>query len=266
MPDIKGYRLYVKLGAAQVRKRLKGIGYGVRKVETAGRGQAVIIHTATGDHRRKLCAMFEGLIMRSLVGLAFALLASMNGAVFSADSPSTPEVILRGMNDDELAPHGGGNVYAPCVLLDGGIFKMWFGAQGRDGHDRICYAESHDGHRWSRKGVVLRDDLANHVNDPSVVKVDGRYFMFFTHSARDVLDRIDVATSIDGLKWDQKGVALEPGEPGSWDSLSVGRPAVIIEHGLFKMWFDGRKDFPPNAPVKNVPKSDSSQRSVGYAT
>jgi hypothetical protein len=65
MPDIKGYRLYVSLGASQVRKRLKGVGYGVRKVETAGKGQALIIHTATGDHRRKLCALFEGLIERS---------------------------------------------------------------------------------------------------------------------------------------------------------------------------------------------------------
>jgi hypothetical protein len=65
MPDIKGYRLYVNLGASQVRKRVKGVGFGVRKIETAGRGQAVIIHTATGDHRRNLCALFEGLIERS---------------------------------------------------------------------------------------------------------------------------------------------------------------------------------------------------------
>ena len=65
MPDIKGYRLYVNFGASQVRKRLKGVGFGVRKIETAGRGQALIIHTATGDHRRKLCALFERLIERS---------------------------------------------------------------------------------------------------------------------------------------------------------------------------------------------------------
>jgi hypothetical protein len=62
MPDIKGYRLYVNLGASQTRKRLKGVGYGVRKVETAGKGQAVIIHTATGEHRRRLYAIFAGLI------------------------------------------------------------------------------------------------------------------------------------------------------------------------------------------------------------
>jgi DNA transformation protein and related proteins len=65
MAEIKGYRLYVNLGASQVRRRLKGMGFGVRKVETAGKGQAVIIHTATGEHRRELCALFEGLIATS---------------------------------------------------------------------------------------------------------------------------------------------------------------------------------------------------------
>jgi hypothetical protein len=62
MSEIKGYRLYVKLGASQARRRLKRIGCGVRKIETAGSGRAVIIHTATGDHRRRLYAIFEGLI------------------------------------------------------------------------------------------------------------------------------------------------------------------------------------------------------------
>ena len=58
MNDIKGYRLYVNLGASQVRRRLKGLGYGVRKVQSAGRGQAVIIHTATRQHLRDLAADF----------------------------------------------------------------------------------------------------------------------------------------------------------------------------------------------------------------
>lgn len=62
MSEVKGYRLYVKLGASQARRRVKGIGCGVRKVETAGTNKALIIHTATGEHRRRLYAVFEGLI------------------------------------------------------------------------------------------------------------------------------------------------------------------------------------------------------------
>ena len=59
---IKGYRLYVELGASQVRRRLKGHGFGVRKVESAGKNQAVIIHTATDQHLRQLESLFHDVI------------------------------------------------------------------------------------------------------------------------------------------------------------------------------------------------------------
>ncbi len=59
MKSVKGYRLYVELNASQVRRRLKGPGLGVRKVESAGSHRAVIIHTATGQHCRELEALFK---------------------------------------------------------------------------------------------------------------------------------------------------------------------------------------------------------------
>ena len=46
----------MSLGASQTRRRLKGFGHGVRKVETAGSNKAVIVHTATGQHLRQLQA------------------------------------------------------------------------------------------------------------------------------------------------------------------------------------------------------------------
>ena len=58
MPDVKGSHLFVNLGASQTRRRLKGFGHGVRKVQTAGRNKAVLIHTATGQHLRELEAKF----------------------------------------------------------------------------------------------------------------------------------------------------------------------------------------------------------------
>lgn len=63
MTDVKGYRLYVALGISQARRRVRGIGCGVRKVETAGKNRALIIHTATGEHRRRLYAAFDGTIL-----------------------------------------------------------------------------------------------------------------------------------------------------------------------------------------------------------
>ena len=54
MADPKGDKLFVNLAASQVRRRLKGFGHGVRKVQSAGRNRAVIIHTAAGKHLAEL--------------------------------------------------------------------------------------------------------------------------------------------------------------------------------------------------------------------
>lgn len=56
------YQLYVNLGASQTRKRLRGHGYGVKRVETAGKGRALIIHTATGRHLDELRSLFADVI------------------------------------------------------------------------------------------------------------------------------------------------------------------------------------------------------------
>ena len=65
MKKIKGYRLLLKLSASQARRRIKGLGYGLRKVESAGRGQSVVIHTATGQHRDELYAILQDVIVQS---------------------------------------------------------------------------------------------------------------------------------------------------------------------------------------------------------
>lgn len=58
MADPKGDKLFVNIGPSQARRRLKGFGHGVRKIQSAGRNQAVIIHTAIGRHLDQLKAQF----------------------------------------------------------------------------------------------------------------------------------------------------------------------------------------------------------------
>jgi hypothetical protein len=53
---------YVTLSSSQVRRRLKGHGFGVRKVGTAGKNRAVIFHTATDGHLEQLVTLFEDVI------------------------------------------------------------------------------------------------------------------------------------------------------------------------------------------------------------
>lgn len=208
---------------------------------------------------------YKGQMRRWLQSVCYGFSLLLVAASPAPDRPLT--LALLGEGPHESAPHGGGNVYAPDVLHEGNFYRMWYGGQGADGHDRILYAESRDGTHWDRKGVAVEDATANHVNDPSVVKTPGGYFMFYTRAGRGVVDEIALATSEDGLHWTPRGVVLSPGDAGTWDALSVGRSSVLLEGGTFRMWYDGRKDLPAGAPVgPGVPTSATSSRSVGYAT
>jgi len=54
--------LYVNLSASQTRKRLKHQGLGVKQVEAIDRNQSAITHTATGEHLRRLRALFDDVV------------------------------------------------------------------------------------------------------------------------------------------------------------------------------------------------------------
>ena len=198
------------------------------------------------------------------LGLFGVWLASW-AVVASGGERGDLRIVLTADGASQSAPHGRGNVYAPEVLVEKGVHRMWFGGQGRDGHDRIHLAESADGVAWTRRGVVLEDVTANHVNDPSVVRVGEEYFMYYTRAGSGVRDEIAVATSHDGVAWTPRGVALAPGAEGAWDALLVGRPSVLVEDGVWRMWYDGRKDLPAGALAAGAPTSPGSTRAVGYA-
>jgi hypothetical protein len=58
MAEPKGDRLYANCSAAEARRRLKGFGHGVRKIQSGGRNQAIVIHTAYGKNLKELEAKF----------------------------------------------------------------------------------------------------------------------------------------------------------------------------------------------------------------
>lgn len=154
-----------------------------------------------------------------------------------------------------------GNLYAPDIFVENGLYMMWYGAQGRDGHDAIHLATSSDGFHWKKYGVVIETGQNNHVNDPSVVKVNGTYYMYYTVAPVDEIDEIWVATSLDGFHWDIHGKVIGQSIAG-WDSLKVGRPSVLFMENEFKIWFDGmEKD-----PVDPTKPKQGTGRHVGYAT
>lgn len=195
------------------------------------------------------------------------LLGSAVSSAFAEEETTVSlRILLKGEGELEVAPHGDGNVYAAEVHHHAGLYRMWYGGQGADGHDRILYAVSDDGEAWTRKGVVIDNGDANHVNDPTVAIVNGQFYLYYTRATRNVIDRICLATSRDGEHWKDHGIVINAGPEGEWDALSVGRPSVLYHEGRFHLWYDGRKDFPAGAPVKDVPLSSDSRRAIGYAT
>lgn len=106
---------------------------------------------------------------------------------------------------------------------------------------------------------------ANHVNDPSVVRVRDQWWMFYTVAETGELDEIAAATSPDGVAWQKHGVVLKRGEGSAWDSGKVGRPSVLHEGGVFRLWFDGQPT--PDAAAKNplAAAIRHEGRAVGYA-
>lgn len=187
-------------------------------------------------------------------------------AIFlTACSTSSARIVIQGSEQYSSAPHGKGNVYAPEIVHYKEQYYLFYGAQGKDGHDRIKLATSKDAKSWTKQGVVFFVKGANHVNDPTVVVVKNRFYMYYTLAMQGVTDSIGLAISKDGIHWKNKGVILKPGRPITWDSLLVGRPSVLYERGRFRMWYDGRADLPIGSPDKTAPKSAKSHRYVGYA-
>lgn len=140
---------------------------------------------------------------------------------------------------------GQDNVYAPDLQpIDGG-WAMWYGAQGGDGHDRIYLATSRDGAAWRKwpsddaPQPVLDRGTSNHVNDPSVVRAAGRWWMFYTDAPTAENDRIWLAQSDSLTGFTRTGEVLGPGPAGSWDDEKVGRPSVHFDGTTWWMFYDG---------------------------
>jgi hypothetical protein len=63
--------------------------------------------------------------------------------------------------------HGCSN---PTVMLDEGVYKMWYSANGEDGIPRDCYATSTDGIHWERPNLGLIDYQGSREN--SIISLD----------------------------------------------------------------------------------------------
>ena len=152
--------------------------------------------------------------------------------------------------------------YVPSVMADGALYKIWFCTSGvNPTGDHIFYSESNNlDSGWGSlhdvfQGTGSTNALDNpnssdfdrtHTCDPSVIRVDGTYYMYYGGNwANAQLDgsvgrtAIGVASSPDGMVWTR----MNNGKPIVTPKIVVdgqygaGQPSVFYRQGLFYMLY-----------------------------
>jgi hypothetical protein len=138
---------------------------------------------------------------------------------------------------------------SPCVILENGLWRMWYVSgskwEARPGEVRhyyhIKYAESKDGIRWEREGLVCidyQDSDEYAIARPCVLKVSNGYRMWYCY--RGPHYKIGYAESADGIHWQRKdGRAGIDTSAGEWDSEMVAYPFVFRHNGGTYMLYNG---------------------------
>ncbi|MGM1055656.1 MAG: hypothetical protein ACQEWG_07225 [Bacteroidota bacterium] len=146
---------------------------------------------------------------------------------------------------------------APCVILDGGIWRMWYVScygwkmvnNWPEPLYNIKYAVSNDGINWKRTGIVAiqHDEFAEAIGKPTVYIENGVYKMIYSY--RNSVDyrtdpqksyRLGYAESSDGINWtrmdDQVGISFAK---EGWDSNMMEYASTYVYNNQRYMLYNG---------------------------
>ena len=146
--------------------------------------------------------------------------------------------------------------YAPSVILDNGIYRMWYSGFDAKG---IGYATSEDGIHWTKyeNNPVLNLGSLGAWDDDDVyfptVIFDGLIYKMWYCGYDGVTRRIGYATSEDGIHWTkyESNPIIYRGPADSWDDANLDTQSVISDNGTYRMWYNA---------------SDNITWRIGYAT
>lgn len=119
--------------------------------------------------------------------------------------------------------------YAPSIMLDEGVYRMWwcgnFEPVSKPEDDKILYSTSMDGVSWTPAVKVLdsqkRPNQGRCACDPTVVKLNADYYMFYT---------TDNPEKMDGMSWSQTYLAWSAGSgsPAKFSYAFEGKPVIAM--------------------------------------
>ena len=141
------------------------------------------------------------------------------------------------------------HVYAPTIIKDGKIYKMWYTDVSRNPW-AFRYATSSDGQTWkvSEKPVMQLNQKweRGRLFYPTVLKVDDVYLMWYGSywAERPNTTALGFAVSLDGKRWHKHpgNPVFRPDPKRSWESHYVTSQSVIrLKDGSFRIWYASRK-------------------------
>jgi hypothetical protein len=206
-------------------------------------------------HRSPPSGTPRRLVLRvAMVQIFLSCIAADAGA---ADQPKLK--LLRESITDQVILKRQSYDYAPAIIRDGNIYRLYWCA-GVAG-DFILYAEASDpSGPWhaSQSGQPNSYDVALrptgspdnfdglHTCDPNVIKVAGRYYMYYGGAAKDgAITTIGVAASADGIHFARLNggrpivtpALTNPRYAASHLTYGAGQPAVLYRAPYFYLSF-----------------------------
>ena len=208
---------------------------------------AGVMPSALIDHQASRYLYYTGWSRTVDVPFAFHI-----GLVVSNDGgktyyrPSLAPVLGRNRNDPYITS-------APFVLIEGGVFKMWYisgtgwmkeTAAAKPKHFyTVKYAESSDGLDWITNSDLCLEYQAQEyaIARPIVRKLpDGLYEMWFTFRGGTQTYRLGIASSLDGRNWERSPtpVGIHVSRAG-WDSEMICYGYPFEHNGVLYALYNG---------------------------
>ena len=169
----------------------------------------------------------------------------------------TDSAAVFSSSDGSTGPWSDGSVLHCDVFYDDTTATWYLYYTGEQtpgyGYRQIGVLTSPDGETWTEYAnnpvLTIDYDLTTvdgvHVHMPTVAidPAAGDWHMYYSCYQNGVGNRICHATSPDGLDWTPKGVVLDRGASGEFDSASLREPDVQIgSDGTWHMFYQGTKD------------------------
>jgi predicted GH43/DUF377 family glycosyl hydrolase len=180
-------------------------------------------------------------------GAYLNLYSGYDGQTWHTETASSPDGMTWRKLGRVLSPAGWEGSYIAAngsALVENGEILYWYVAGDPW---QIAMARSRDGVTFTKHPAPVLppgprgsfDELA--ASDPYVIRRGEFLYMFYTGLDRARRQRLGVARSREGLKWEKlrSNPVLELGTQGAFDEHALGEPAVWTSGGSYWMLYTG---------------------------